>query len=118
MAYVALPEITEEMIGKEITICNASVIDGRYTPTTQYAMDLRIVSHGTISGSGVMPDLNDPKGLLVTQLCMAMNWDGAVPSYRTEVDALKVPLQHEVRLRAANKKMWVAVGAPYSIIGE
>ena len=116
LAYVALPEITEEMIGKEITICNASIIDGTYTD--QFAMELRIGSHGTISGSGITPDLNDPKGLLVTQLCMGLQWAGVVPSYRTDSNALKVPLQHEVRLRAANKNMWVAVGAPYSIIGE
>lgn len=113
--YVALPEITEEMIGKEITICNATT---DALSRTDLAMELRIISHGTISGTGLTVDLNDPKGLLVTRLSGSNQWSGAVPPYRTEVDALKVPLQHEVRLRAANKNMWVAVGTPYSIIGE
>jgi hypothetical protein len=120
-AYVALPEITEEMIGKEITICNATT-DAR--SRTDLAIELRIISHGAITGTGLSPYLNDPKGLLVTRLSGSNQWSdephgsAAVPPYRYEANALKVPLQHEVRLRAANKNMWVAVGAPYSITGE
>lgn len=113
--YVALPKITSDMVGKEITICNATVATGSYP---DMALELRIASHGTIGQYGVTVDTNNPNGLLVTMLCHSIQWGGNIPSYRTEVNALEVPSQHEVRLRAANEKMWVAVGAPYSIIGE
>lgn len=114
-AFVALPEITDEMIGKEITICNAAT---DALSRTDLAIELRIISHGTISGTGLSVDLNNPNGLLVTRLCGSTQWSGAVPPYRTESNALILPLQHEVRFRAVNKYTWAAIGTPYSIIGE